>query len=180
MAYNPWKGPNHHNAALQREARLFSQLLNRGRIKTQLLDLNFANTGDTQQQPLYVPGSVTLQFQTPGQEFIVAGYQLEKGMNAVITGLYQDYQSGGQADNWTQGDGQIAFFLSIDYRYVPSFIGVTTRLGAAGEPQSIPRGIPVFSGQIIQYTAVINPSTLIVSDPALLTCGFQGVKYPNR
>lgn len=180
MAYNPWNPPNQHNHALQTEARIFRELMNRGRLKTQLLDLNFANAGDTQQEPFYVATSIPLEFQAPNSEFIILEYQLEPGMNAVITGIFQDYDSGGQADNWVQGDGQLRFFLSVDNRYVPSFTSVTTRLGAPGDPQSIPRGIPVFSGQLVTYTAVIAPDTIIVTQPALLTVGIQGVKFPNR
>ena len=107
-------------------------------------------------------------------------YQVQPGMCAIITAAFHFYDSGGQANNWVQGDGQLVFFLSVDNRYVPNFTNMFTAFGTPQAPQAIPRGIPVMSGQTITYTVKTNASTLITADPARVSAGVQGLILPIR
>lgn len=119
-------------------------------------------------------GSVSLAA-APGANQSVLQLRVPLGMDGVIKSIGNWPESGG----FVNDSGTIVWRILADGRAVRNFDNIRSIMGqSVGWPVDLAVGIPIFSGQLIEYQ--VQHLTDAAFDDVLVICQFKGYFFPSQ
>jgi hypothetical protein len=107
-------------------------------------------------------------------DVVVLAFQVPCGYDGVIAGLWHLYTGPG----FGEGDGDIEWRLMVNRVYATRLGRVLVTLGSRALSYPVDGGIPVQSGNLVQYiVAVPNLSGGILPLASQIVCGVEGLFY---
>jgi hypothetical protein len=113
-----------------------------------------------------------------GVDNVVLSVLVPLGYDGVITDYVCELSANGST-GFVDGSGAITWRLSADGRYLRDVGDIIVTMGSLIQPSPVPRGgLRVFSHNLIEFTANINPAFSGTLNPAaLIICSINGWFY---
>lgn len=178
MILNPWNAPNEATRRLAGRCASYAEAVRRGVIRVPILrttDLHFAGE---RLEPFQISKNQQTAAPTNSVFNWIIDQDFDQGSAGLITGIFHDYPMPPGAAFVDGNQFSLYWTLAIDWRYVPNYAVMATRLGSRQQFFEIP-GIPVFPGQNIKYGyAVPAASGITTGGQTVVQAGIKGYKFP--
>ena len=142
-----------------------------------------ATNGSNAPNPLLVPPKGHLDFfpkssvallAAPGASQTVVQFRVPLGMDGVIKSIGCAPVTGG----FVNDSGDIIWRILADGRAVRNFDNIRSVMGESiGQPVDLAVGIPIFSGQLIEFQTQHPQSAAL--DGVVVVCQFKGYFFPS-
>ena len=113
-----------------------------------------------------------------GLDNLVFNFQVPYGYDGIITQLSNQWNGTG----FVEGSGDIVWRVKIDRRFVTDFDNIQVSLGSLAVPfEIVGQGIPLLSGQNVQYFVAFAPgSEARLNLDGQTLCSWSGYIWPRE
>ena len=123
-------------------------------------------------------GQFTIPIGPDGTDQLVFAFEMPYGYDGIIIELSNFWNGTG----FVEGSGDITWRVKIDRRFIPDFDTILTTRGVPQFPADVEgQGIPLLSGQTVQYFVAFAPgSDARLNFGGQTICSFTGYIWPRE